>query len=325
LRGGVAGLAVALLAACGGDKPTPSAPAQGQSAAQVPAGAAPPPAATPTPAATPVETIPVPQLLRDATQAVAEERLVTPPGNNAVEFYLGVLAQEPQNLQATQALIDIFPLVASIAEREIAQKRLDEAERIVGLLDRASPGSYTVTTIRSKLDAAKAAAEREAQAQLAAQQAAQQEAQQAAQQAAAEAAVAAEPAATPTTAAAIPTPRPAPAASPSPSPATVASTTPATETPPKPTGETRDARVVRQVPPEYPTQAMRKRQEGWVELEFTIGTDGRVKDVAVVRAQPPRIFDKEAVRAVQQFTFEPALKDGQPVESRGRRRLEFQL
>ena len=33
----------------------------------------------------------------------------------------------------------------------------------------------------------------------------------------------------------------------------------------------------------------------------------------------------QAVRAVEQWTFEPALSNGQPVESKARRRLEFQL
>jgi protein TonB len=83
--------------------------------------------------------------------------------------------------------------------------------------------------------------------------------------------------------------------------------------------------VVRQVPPQYPVDAARKRQTGWVELQFVIGADGRVRDVSVSQSSPPRVFDREAVRAMQQWTFEPALRDGQPVESRARRRIEFQL
>jgi protein TonB len=90
-------------------------------------------------------------------------------------------------------------------------------------------------------------------------------------------------------------------------------------------GETRDARPLRQVPPVFPVDAARKRQEGWVELEFTIGADGSVRDIAVVRAQPTRVFDREAVRAMQQWSFEPALRNGQPVEVRARRRIQFQL
>jgi protein TonB len=249
----------------------------------------------------------VDELLKNASLSVNEERLVAPAGNNAIEFYLAVLAQEPNNPSATQALVDIFPLAASIAEREIAQRRIDEADRIVGLLDRASPGSYTVTTIRAKIDGLRQQQQRETSAQ----EVAQQQAAAAAAQAAADAAAASAPA----------TPAPAPATAPAPVQPVVAAPAPT----PAPSGETRDARVVRQVPPEYPTQAMRKRQTGWVELDFVIGADGRVSEVSVARANPPRVFDREAVRAMQQWTFDPALQNGQPVQSRGRRRIEFQL
>ncbi|MCE3004303.1 MAG: energy transducer TonB, partial [Xanthomonadaceae bacterium] len=118
-----------------------------------------------------------------------------------------------------------------------------------------------------------------------------------------------------------PAPQPAPAAAtppPAPAPAPVAQTPPSG-------GETRDARPLREIAPTYPVDAARKRQEGWVELEFTIATDGSVRDVAVVRAQPSRVFDREAVRAMQQWSFEPALRNGQPVEVRARRRVQFQL
>jgi protein TonB len=266
----------------------------------------------------------IPDLLKAASQAVDEQHLVTPPGSNAIEYYLAVTEREPNNMQATQALVDIFPMVATVAEREIAQRRVDEADRIVALLDRASPGSYTVTTIRTKLDAARALLQREQDQQLAAQQAR----QQAADAAAAEAAAAATPPAAPASASpaatasrpATPTPAPAPPSTPA------ASTEPvATAAAPPSGGETRGARPLRQVQPEYPIEAARKRQEGWVELEFTIGTDGRVSEVTVLRAQPARVFNREATRAMQQWTFEPALESGEAVVSRERRRIEFQL
>ncbi len=317
----VRAIAVALIAmlgvgACGGGGQQEAAGAQpAQPAAQVPAGGAP---AAPDAAPAPAE-LPVPELLKNASLAVNEERLATPAGNNAVEYYLAVLAQEPNNVQATQALVDIFPLVASIAEREITQRRVDEADRIVTLLDKASPGSYTVTTIKAKLDTLRTQQQRELdQQQLAAERAAAEAA--AAQAAAAQAAAAQAGTDAPPGSAAASRPAPtAPTRAPQPIAATPA------PAPAAPSGETRDARVVRQVPPEYPTQAARKRQTGWVELEFTVGADGKVKDVAVVRAQPPRVFDREAIRAVQQWTFEPALSNGEAIESKARRRLEFQL
>ena len=324
LRAAALLLLAAGLAACGG----------GEQAA--PAASAPAPAAQPA-AAAPVEAAPqlgIDELLRRARQALTEDRLVTPPGDNAIEYYLQVLAQEPANPQATQALVDVFPLAAGIAERALAQRQVDEAARVIGLLDRVDPRSYTVATLRTKLGAAQQQQQREEQqaaaAALAQQQAAeaaaaaQQQAQ--AQPAAAPPAVAApapataQPAASPPAPAATPAPAPAQPVAP-PAPAPVVQSPPAAPA----GGETRDARPLRQVPPTFPVDAARRRQEGWVELEFTIGTDGSVRDVAVVRAQPTRVFDREAVRAMQQWRFEPALRNGQPVEVRARRRIQFEL
>ena len=305
------------LGACGKDEPAKTAAPAAKPAATAPAAAMP---AAPAPAPD-IAKLPVPELLKRATAAMNEERLISPPGDNAIEYYLAVTAQEPNNVQATQALVDLFPLVASIAERAIAQKDTAEATRIVSMLERASPGSYTVSTIKTKLEQLNATIQRDEERTLAAEAAAQQAATQAAAQAAA--ARQAEPAPEPA--------RPAPAAAaPAPAPTQVAAVTPPpaaapAPVPAAPAAETRDAQILRSVQPGYPPDAVRKRQEGWVELEFTVGADGRVKNVSVARAQPTRVFDREAIRAMQQWTFRPALNDGQPVETRRKQRMEFKL
>jgi protein TonB len=313
------------LAACGGGEPaapaaTPATPATEPAAP----GATPAPAPAPVEAAPAVEALSVDELLKRARQSLTDERLVSPMGDNAVEYYLQVLAQEPSNPQATQALVDVFPLAAGIAERALAQRQVDEAARVIGLLDRVDPRSYTVATLRTKLTTAQAQADREAQQAAAAATAQQQAAAAAQQQQQAAAAAAQQQAAAPAAPPASPPPAPTPA--PVPAPVEAPAAPPVAATPaPAPSGETRDARPLRQVPPQFPIDAARKRQEGWVELEFTVAADGSVRDVSVARAQPTRVFDREAVRAMQQWTFEPALRNGQPVESRGRRRINFQL
>ncbi|MCW5579367.1 MAG: TonB family protein, partial [Dokdonella sp.] len=40
---------------------------------------------------------------------------------------------------------------------------------------------------------------------------------------------------------------------------------------------------------------------------------------------PARVFDREAVRAIERAKFEPRLENGQPVASTLRRRIEFSL
>lgn len=293
------------IAACGG-KEEAAAPAAGTEPA---AGASPQVVAPASPEVT------VSDLLAAANRAVNEERLVAPAGDNAIEYYLQVLGKEANNVSATQALVDLFPLAAGNAEREIANRNLDEAARIVALLDQASPGSYTVSTLKSKLNATRTQMQREEERRLAQEAAAEQRQQAAAQAAAAPPPAAAAPAQPTRTAQAEPRPvEPAPQPEPA-EPAPVA----------QPVAESREPVLVRQVRPTYPAAAARRKQEGWVEVSFTVGANGAVSDVNVVRAQPRGVFDRDAVRAVSQWQFEPAMENGKVVSRQMTRRIEFAL
>ena len=50
-----------------------------------------------------------------------------------------------------------------------------------------------------------------------------------------------------------------------------------------------------------------------MQIEFTVGTDGSVTDARVVRSNPPRVFDREALNAVERWRFQPI---GAPVTTR---------
>ncbi len=299
-------LACALaIAACGG-KEEAAAPAAG---AQPAAGASPQVVAPAAPEVT------VSDLIASAKRAESEDKLVAPAGDNAIEYYLQVLAKEANNVSATQALVDLFPLAAGNAEREVANRNLDEATRIVALLDQASPGSYTVSTLKSKLNAARTQLQREEERRLAQEAAAQQR-----EQAAAQAAAAPPPAAAPAQ------PVRTAQAEPRPAETAPAQAAPAEPPPPaQPVAESREPVLVRQVRPTYPAAAARRRQEGWVEVSFTVGVNGAVSDADVVRSQPRGVFDRDAVRAVSQWQFEPALENGKPAARQMTRRIEFAL
>jgi protein TonB len=55
-----------------------------------------------------------------------------------------------------------------------------------------------------------------------------------------------------------------------------------------------------------------------VIVEFTVGTDGSVTSARVVRGNPPRVFDREAVAAVRRWRFQPV-----PNEVTTRRTIGF--
>lgn len=75
---------------------------------------------------------------------------------------------------------------------------------------------------------------------------------------------------------------------------------------------------IKRVNPVYPPDAARAGTTGYVELEYSVGPDGKVTDVSVLDAKPGRVFVAAAVKAVKQWEFAPG-------ESRGKVKLEFKL
>jgi protein TonB len=69
-------------------------------------------------------------------------------------------------------------------------------------------------------------------------------------------------------------------------------------------------RLAYRVEPEYPDIAVRAQIEGTVILEATVDQTGAVKDARVLRSRG--VLDAPAVRAVEQWRYEPLLFNGQP-------------
>lgn len=59
------------------------------------------------------------------------------------------------------------------------------------------------------------------------------------------------------------------------------------------------------ISPEYPVEALRDNQHGWVHLKFDITSDGRAENIEVVNSSPARIFDSEATKALAKWVFKP--------------------
>jgi len=91
-------------------------------------------------------------------------------------------------------------------------------------------------------------------------------------------------------------------------------------------GVDRDAVPQVRIQPDYPIQARQKRIEGWVDVQFTVGIDGSVRDPIVLAAEPRTIFDRAAIQAVKGWKYNPKIQDGKPVERTNLKvRIRFQL
>lgn len=78
---------------------------------------------------------------------------------------------------------------------------------------------------------------------------------------------------------------------------------------------------VSKVSPVFPRDAIKRGIErGTITAHVHVKTDGTVTDVRIVSANPPRVFDREVIRALMQWRFQP-----EPVGFIGEVEIEFKL
>jgi periplasmic protein TonB len=83
-------------------------------------------------------------------------------------------------------------------------------------------------------------------------------------------------------------------------------------------------RVVKEVKPVYPPDAMGTGAQGEVHLRSVVSTGGRATEIEIVRSLEERL-DRAAVVALQQWEFKPGAKAGKPVPVRITVEMRFSL
>ena len=79
------------------------------------------------------------------------------------------------------------------------------------------------------------------------------------------------------------------------------------------------------VAPVYPTRALTRELEGFVDMSFTVTAAGTVKDPIVLQSTSS-LFERAATRAVLKFKYKTRVVDGIPVEVVGvKTRITFVL
>jgi protein TonB len=242
--------------------------------------------------------------LRDkGNTALREQRLYAPAGDNAMEYYLALRQKSAKpDVSAESALIDLMPYALIASEQAINESDFVEAERLLELMGRTDPEAPSLNRIRDAIASGRtAAADRERQdteraerERLAAEQRAREEAAAAATAAVTPAPATTEPAPAPAE------PEPAPA-QPAPAPVAAAPVTPPPAAAPRTGGA---PRAISTPQPPYPREAARTRASGSVTVQYTIGADGRVTNVEVLRARPRGLFERTVTQTVETWRFE---------------------
>jgi len=82
-------------------------------------------------------------------------------------------------------------------------------------------------------------------------------------------------------------------------------------------------RILSYESPRYPRQAERRGIEGWVDVQFTVTTEGEPTQLTVIAAEPEGVFDESALEALTSARFAPYSEDGKSFARRVSMRVRF--
>lgn len=74
------------------------------------------------------------------------------------------------------------------------------------------------------------------------------------------------------------------------------------------------AKPVDRTAPRYPSSELRKRQQGWVELNYVVTKTGDVVEPVVEASSGSRAFERAALNTVKNWRYEPAMLNGEPIQ-----------
>jgi protein TonB len=80
------------------------------------------------------------------------------------------------------------------------------------------------------------------------------------------------------------------------------------------------------IEPTYPNRAASRGIEGFVIVEFDVSETGQVINAFVLGAEPPAVFNRAALRAIERWKYNPRIVNGKAVKMTGlRTRFSFSL
>ena len=87
--------------------------------------------------------------------------------------------------------------------------------------------------------------------------------------------------------------------------------------------ELRPPLLLKRPVPNYPMQEVLQFGEGWVQVGMMVDPNGKPFEVTVEASSGDKVFEKEAVRAVEQATYQPGMLNGQAIDSASKIKIVF--
>jgi protein TonB len=104
--------------------------------------------------------------LRDAAgQALRQQRLYAPGGDNAMEYYLALRDKQPNDPAVSSALTDLMPYALIATEQSIARDDFSEAQRLYALMEKTDAKAPALPRLKQSIADGQAAAAKKAQDQ----------------------------------------------------------------------------------------------------------------------------------------------------------------
>jgi periplasmic protein TonB len=82
---------------------------------------------------------------------------------------------------------------------------------------------------------------------------------------------------------------------------------------------------LRTTPPDYPESALAQHVAGSVTVQFTVDVNGEPRDIHVIEATPPGVFDRAALTAIKHWRYAPLIVNGTAVEVPVKTLVRFEL
>ena len=76
---------------------------------------------------------------------------------------------------------------------------------------------------------------------------------------------------------------------------------------------------------DYPTDALRRGVEGWVDIGYIVTGEGKVTTIKVLDSSPKSVFDAAATRALARMRYKPATQGGKSIAVSTKLRISFRL